>query len=118
MAHKFNGIDVRTPTSFNWELSDIETGNTYRDGDGNTRYYILTQKRSISYEWLDPTAEEVSFILQLVNQKDFVSITYPDALSGTYETRAFRPLKKSAPFRNFRVGAKLYSRLAFEFEEL
>jgi hypothetical protein len=117
MAHKFNGTDVRTPTSFNWDLKDIEA-NSYRDANGMSHYSIIAQKRTISYKWLDPTAEEVSTILQLVNQANYVNISYPDAMSNIYETRAFKPLKRSAPFRNLRVGAKLYSELSFDFEEL
>jgi hypothetical protein len=117
MSHNFNGVDVRTPTSFNWELKDIESYSDRDTLDGTLHVEVVAQKRNISYKWADPTVEEVATILQLVNQSSTVNIRYPDALSGTYETRKFRALKKTAPFRNFRVGARSYSELALEFEE-
>jgi hypothetical protein len=118
MAHRFNGVDVRTPTSFNWDLKDIEAEESGRTLDGIYHVELIAKKRMISYKWSDPSATEVSTILQLINSSNAVNITYPDALSNTYETRKFRSLKKSAPFRNYRVGAKLYSELTLDFEEL
>lgn len=119
MAHKFNGVDVRTPTSFNWDMIDIESEDSGRSTmDGKYHTDVLTQKRVISYEWTDPAKEEVAVLLQLVNQNGYVNITYPDAMSGIYETREFKVMKRGAPFRNLRVGARLYSALSLEFEEI
>lgn len=115
--HKFNGSEIRTPTAFNWDLEDIEVGESQVTADGLEHSEILAQKRNISYEWTDPSKEEVATILQLINQQRYVNITYPDAMSGTDETREFKAVKKSAPFRNLRVGALLYSVLSLEFKE-
>jgi hypothetical protein len=114
--HKFNGIDVRTPTSFGWDMEPIEIGSV-TTADGLDHSEILTQKRTLNYEWSDPSKEEVATYLQLINQNRYVSITYPDAMSGTYETREFKTVKKGAPFRNLRVGALLYSKLSLDFKE-
>jgi len=114
--HKFNGIDVRTPTGYDWDMKPVEIGQS-TTADGLDHSEILTKKRFINYEWSDPSKEEVATILQLINQSRYVSVTYPDAMSGTYETREFKTVKHSAPFRNLRVGALLYSVLSLSFEE-
>ena len=118
MSHKFNGVDVRTPTSFNWDLEDIESEESGRStNDGKGHLDILAQKRKLSYQWTNPTKEEVSTYLKLINQSAYVSITYPDAMSGIFETRQFKTIKRVAPFRDLRVGALQYSELSFDFEE-
>jgi len=116
MLHKFNGVDVRTPTSFSWDTEDIEVGAVTM-ADGREYSEVLAQKVTINYDWTDPKKEEVSTILQLINQSRYVTITYPDAKSGTYETREFKATKKGAPFRDLRVGALMYSQLSLSFKE-
>jgi hypothetical protein len=116
MAHEFNDVVVRTPTSFGWDLVDETAGDT-EAADGTDYSEIITQKRSLSYQWSDPTKEEVSAILKLINQSRYVKIKYPDSMSGEYETREFKNTKKSAPFRDLRVGAFVHSSLSLQFEE-
>jgi len=114
--HKFNGTDIRTPTSFSWDIEDIIVGEIMTQ-DGLDHSSRLTQKRAISYGWTDPSAIEVAAILQLLNQSRYVTITYPDAMSGVYETKEFKVENRGAPFRNLRVGALLYSSLSLGFKE-
>lgn len=116
MAHKFNGVDVRTPTSFNWGLKDITVGDG-DTADGADFSEILTQKRTLSYSWSDPTKEETAQFLQLINQSRYVFVTYPDPMSGNYETREFKCTNKNTPFRDLRVGAFMISTLTLDFEE-
>lgn len=117
MAHKFNGVDVRTPTSFSWSLEEIETAESGITLDGLDYSDVLTNKVTLSYAWLDPTATEVSELLTLVRQSRYVTITYPDAETNTYLTKEFKPTQKGAPFRDLRVGAKQYSTLTLSFKE-
>jgi hypothetical protein len=117
MAHKFNGVDVRTPTSFSWNLEEIETAESGITLDGLDHSDILATKAVLAYSWLDPAAEEVATILTLVKQGRYVTITYPDPETNTYLTKEFKPTGKSAPFRDLRVGAKLYSVLSLSFRE-
>lgn len=114
--HKFNNYIIRTPTDFSWDLEDILVGEDMTTADGKDNSAILTQKRVISYSWGDPTPAEVSYILGLTNQSRYVAIYYPDAING-YETREFMCIKKSAPSRQYRVGALLYSSLTLSFRE-
>ena len=116
MAHKFNNTTIRTPTSFTWDKKDVEASVlTTQDGLDHTE--ILSEKVTLNYEWQDPAKEEVAVILNLVNQSRYVTITYPDAESGTDLTKEFKRNTRNAPFRELRVGAKLYSKLSLSFTE-
>jgi hypothetical protein len=117
MAHKFNGVDVRTPTSFSWDWEEIETAESGVTLDGLDHSDVLAVKGSLKYSWLDPTKEEVSIILTLIKQSRYITITYPDPETGTYLTKEFKPTGKGAPFRDLRVGARLYSTLSLSFKE-
>ena len=117
MAHKFNGIDIRTPTSFSWDKEEVETQESGITLDGLDHSDVLATKDTLSYSWLDPTAEEVSIILTLIKQSRYVAVTYPNPETNTYLTKEFKPTSKSAPFRDFRVGARLYSALILNFKE-
>jgi len=117
MAHKFNGVDVRTPTSFSWDWEEIETAESGITLDGLDHSDVLATKVTLAYSWLDPIAEEVAIILTLIKQGRYVIITYPDPETNTYLTKEFKPAGKSAPFRDLRVGAKLYSTLNLSFKE-
>lgn len=117
MEHKFNGVDIRTPTSFSWDSTEVETPESGTTLDGLDHSDVLTNKVTLSYAWLDPTSEEVSTILSLVKRSRYVNITYPDAETGTYLTKEFKPTQKGAPFRDLKVGAKLYSTLTLSFKE-
>lgn len=117
MAHLFNNIDIRTPTSFSWSWEEIETEESGITLDGLDHSDVLANKVLLDYEWLDPTKEEVSQILSLVKQTRYVTITYPDAETGTFITKEFKPTKKTAPFRDLRVGSRMYSTLSLSFKE-
>ena len=115
--HKFNGVEIRTPTSFSWNSKEIETEESGITQDGLDHSDVLAEKVTLKYDWKDPSISEVSAILTLVKQKRYVSIYYPDAVTGTYIEKDFKPTGKDAPFRELRVGARLYSVLSLTFEE-
>jgi hypothetical protein len=117
MAHKFNGVDVRTPTSFSWDTKEVQTAESGTTLDGLDHSDVLADKVNLKYAWLDPTPEEVSTYLTLIKQSRYTTITYPDASTNTYLTKEFKPTGRSAPFRDLRVGARLYSVLSLTFEE-
>lgn len=117
MNHQFNGVDVRTPTSFSWDQEEIETAESGTTLDGLDHSDVLANKVTLKYAWLDPTPEEVSTYLTLIKQNRYVTITYPDAGTNTWLTKEFKPIGRSAPFRDLRVGSKMYSVLNLSFEE-
>ena len=78
---------------------------------------ITARKVLLSYQWNNPTISDTSIILQLVHASRYVSITYPDPITGGYVTGTFKPSKKNIPFRDLRVGAMSYQTLSLDFKE-
>lgn len=116
MGHKFNGTDIRTPTSFTWDMEDDEAGGE-KTADGKEHSTIVASKVALSYQWSDPSVEETATIFQLVAASRYVSITYPDPTTGGFTTGTFKPTKKGVPFRELRVGERLYQTLSLDFKE-
>lgn len=115
---KFDGVEVKDPSSFQWDISDIsseESGRSTNDGKANKD--IIASKRKLSIVWSNPTKNEASTILQLITGKAFINVTYPDALSGNTETRKFYVGDRSAPMRRWTIDEKAYSSVSFNFVE-
>ncbi len=74
------------------------------------------QKRKIALGWNNPTKEEAAAILQAFNP-EYINVTYPDAMSGTDETREFYVGDRSAPMKMWTVKKKIYSQISFDIIE-
>lgn len=85
---KLNGIDVPSPKVLSPALMDLDSENSYRTADGNMQRDRITQKRKLHLEWGPLKLNEVSIVLKAINDL-YCSATYPDILSGTWETRTF-----------------------------
>lgn len=116
---KIDGVEIKTPSSFDWGFSDMSSDETGRNtNDGLMNKDIIASKRKLSCSWNGPTKEEVKTILQLVCGKPYIKVTYPDALSGNdNETREFTVGDRSAPMKSWIVNNKTYSSLSFNFIE-
>ena len=114
---KINGIEVKTPSSFTWGLQDLSSEDTGRTLDGVMHKDLIAQKRKLDCVWNNLTRQETAILLQAVNSSVFLQITYPDALTGTDQTRTFYTGDKTAPVLMW-VGTKqIYSTITFNFIE-
>lgn len=95
---KIGNINMPWPTSgFGVGENDISDEASGRSLSGLMDKYIVAQKRKFSCEWKNLSDSQCSFLLQAVKGnslqdargKTFVSMTYPDPISGTDETRTF-----------------------------
>lgn len=113
-----NLVPVKTPSSFQWGLSDISDSDSGRVQDENDTMYKnrTSQKRKLNLTWNGTTPKETSAILQAFNP-EYVFVQYPDALSGKDEIREFYSGDKSAPMHIWTVGNKLYTQVSFNIIE-
>jgi hypothetical protein len=114
---KINGTTIKTPSSFQWSLQDLSSEDSGRTLDGVAHKDIIAQKRKLDCGWSGLTSEETSTILQTVNTSAIFKVTYPDAMSGTNETRKFYVGDRSAPVMMWTADKKIYSSLSFNFIE-
>lgn len=115
---KDNLIPIKTPSSFQWGLSDVSDSDSGRVQDDNDTMYKnrTSQKRKLELSWNAPSVEETSAILQAFNPEYFF-VKYPDALSGEYETREFYCGDRTAPVHMWTVNNKRYSKVSFNIVE-
>lgn len=111
-----NGEAVKTPSSFSWGLQDIADSASGRTEDSVMHRNRLAQKRKLSLSWQNITSGEAAGILQAFNP-EYVDITYPDAMSGTNETRTFYVGDRSAPMKWWNINGKIYSTVSFDVIE-
>lgn len=115
---KIDGVAVKSPSVFTWGFSDLSSEESGRStNDGKMTKDIIASKRTISLTWNNLTKEETSTILQLVSNKAYINVTYPDALSGKDETREFYVGDRSAPIKIWTLNKKIYSTLSFNLVE-
>lgn len=108
-----DGVAVKTPSSFSWGLQDVSDSASGRTQDALMHKNRIAQKRKLSFAWAGPTPQEASAILQAFN-REYVSITYPDSMSGRNETRTFYVGDRSAMTKIWTIGNKRYESISFD----
>lgn len=111
-----NGVAIKTPSSFSWGLQDVSDSASGRTQDAVMHKNRIAQKRKISLSWSNPTKEETAVILQAFNP-EYIQVKYPDAMSGTDETRTFYVGDRTAPIKIWTLNNKRYSQISFNIIE-
>ena len=111
-----DGVAVKSPSSFTWGLQDVSDSESGRTMDAIMHKNRIAQKRKINLEWWGLRPEDAAKVLQAFNP-EYIMVTYPDAMSGTDETREFYVGDRSAPVQQWFVGGKLYSKITLNIIE-
>ena len=113
---KVDGVEMPCPSSFQWGLQDISASESGRTDDSLMHKNRVAQKRKISLGWNGLLWADTSKILKAVNP-EYIQVTYPDMMSGKYETRTFYVGDRSAPVKCWWVGNKRMEVLSFDIIE-
>lgn len=111
-----DGVEIKTPSGFTWGLQDVSDSASGRTQDALMHKNRISQKRKLSLSWNNPTKEETAAILKAFNP-EYVTVKYPDAMSGTYETRTFYVGDRTAPMKIWTINKKRYSQVSFDIIE-
>ena len=111
-----DGVEIPCPSTFEWGLQDISAAESGRTDDTIMHKNRVGQKRKISLGWQATNWETTSKIMQAFNP-EYVSVKYPDMLSGKYETRTFYVGDRTAPVKLWWVGKKLIETISFDIIE-
>ena len=76
----------------------------------------LDRKERFLFRGKGLTREETSKVLKAFNP-EYIKVTYPDAMSGTDETRTFYVGDRSAPVKIWTIGNKRYESISFDLIE-
>lgn len=112
-----DGVSVPCPSVFKWGLQDISASESGRTDDTKMHKIRVGQKRKISLQWNIKDKATASKILKAFNPEN-ISVKYPDAMSGTDETRTFYVGDRSAPMKYWWVGKQLYESISFDIIEV
>lgn len=111
-----NGVECPTPSKLTWGLIDVSDSESGRTLDAIMHKNRIAQKRQIQLSWNGPTKEVTSKILKMFNP-EYIKVKYPDAMSGTNETRTFYVGDRDAPVHTWYVGGKRYESVSFNIIE-
>lgn len=113
---KVDGVEMPCPSVFQWSLQDISAAESGRTDDTLMHKNRVGQKRKINLQWNGLDRSKTSFVLKAFNP-EYVSVTYPDAMSGNNETRTFYVGDRSAPYKCWWVGNQRVESLSFDIIE-
>ena len=112
-----DGVSVPCPSVFTWGLQDISASESGRTDDTIMHKNRVGQKRKISLQWNIKDRATTAQILQAFNP-EYISVKYPDAMSGTDETRTFYVGDRTAPVKYWWVEKQLYESIRFDIIEV
>lgn len=111
-----DGRAVPCPSSFTWGLQDVSAAESGRTDDTLMQKNRVGQKRKISLGWNGKNWQETAQIMQAFNP-EYISVKYPDMMSGRYETRTFYVSDRSAPVKWWWAGKQIVESISFEIIE-
>ena len=109
--------ELPTPSTFEWGMIDVSASDSGRTQDGKMHKNRIAQKRQLKLSWNGTDKVRTAKILQMVNP-EYIRVTYPDAMSGTDETRTFYVGDRSAPIKIWTINNKRYETLSFDLIEV
>lgn len=112
-----DGVEMPCPSTFSWGLQDISASESGRTDDATMHKNRVAQKRTISLAWNGVDWNATSFILKAFNP-EYISVKYPDMMSGQYETRKFYVGDRTSPVKIFTVGKKIMESVSFDIIEV
>lgn len=113
---KVDGIAMPCPSAYTWGLNDISASKSGRSDDSLMHKNRVAQKRKLALQWSGKDWATTAKILQAFNP-EYIQITYPDMMSGKYETRTFYVGDRSAPVKWWWVGNQRTESISFDVIE-
>ena len=116
---RVNGVAVKCPSSFTYGLQTISSSDAGRTQDTVMHVNKVGEKVKLELSWSGLTWSETSAIMQAFHP-EYISVTYPDMLTGSYRTATFYSGDKSAPVKWWfdTNGKKIIESLSFNIIEV
>lgn len=116
---RVNGVAIKCPSSFSYGLQDISSPDAGRTQDTIMHKERVGQKVKLELSWNGLTWAETSSIMRAFNP-EYINVTYPDMLTGTYQTKRFYTGDKTAPVKWWfdTAGKKIIETLSFNIIEV
>ena len=112
-------VAIKCPSSYQYGLQDISSPDAGRDQGTTMHKERVGQKVKLELGWNGLTWSETSEIMRAFNP-EYITIRYPDMLTGQYETKLFYTGDKEAPVKCWfgDDGHKIIETLTFNVIEV
>lgn len=111
---KINGVVVKTPSSFEVQISDLD-GESNRNAQGDLIRDRIAVKRKLICEWPPLTQTESATLLNAVKDV-FFDVTYPDPQLGLV-TKTMYVGDRTTPAYQYKNGEVKWSGVKFNLVE-
>ena len=114
-----DNVAIKCPSSYQYGLQDISSPDAGRSQDTIMHKERVGQKVKLELSWKGLTWAETAQIMQAFNP-EYITIRYPDMLTGQYETKLFYTGDKEAPVKCWLddSGRKIIETLSFNVIEV
>ena len=114
-----DNVELKCPSAYTWGLQDVSSPDAGRTQDAVMHKERVAQKVKLELEWSGLTWAETAVIMTAFNP-EYISVKYPDMLSGQMETKTFYTGDKSAPVKQWfnDAGEKIIDKISFNIIEV
>ena len=112
---KIGNDSIATPKVMTVDIMDLDDQTT-RNANGDLIRDRIAVKRKLNCEWGPLTNSDISALLSKVTATLF-SVTYPDPLTGSNETKTFYVGDRHSPVYTIRNNIPLWEGLSMNFIE-
>lgn len=109
-----DGVAVRSPSVYQWNLQDVSSPDAGRTEDALMHKKRIAQKVKLQLAWNNIRIEDASAILNAFDD-EYVEVCYLDPKAGGYLTKTFYVGDRSSPMYN--NTCNVWSNVAFNIIE-
>jgi len=104
------------PAVCTWGLQDVSANESGRTDDTLMHKNRVGQKRKLDLQWNAKDRNVAHIIIKAFNP-EYIDVTYWDLLDGKYETRTFYAGDRSAPYKCWWDGKRIFESVSFNIIE-
>ncbi len=113
---KIDGVAIPTPSTYKFNLEDLSSEATGRTLDGVMHKDVIDDKDTYECTWKNLSWEDTATLLNAVNKKSKVSLTYLDPrVPNTLLTHDFYVGKRSSVALNLNDPDRTWTDITFSF---
>lgn len=114
---KFNGNNVKDPSSMTWSLERVSSPDAGRSLDGVMHVMQVSLKRKLQLSWNNITATEASAIVNAASG-EYINVTFYDYLANATRTLTMYTGAHTIPVYTFQSNRKIVSNVSFDLIEV
>lgn len=112
---EFDSVEIPTPGSYTVSVNDISKAE--RNANGTIIIERIATKRKIELSWPYLSSADLSTLFSNFSSNTFISVTYPDPVTGAARTGTFYAGDRSAGAIDYQAGVIRWKDVKFNLIE-